>query len=292
MTNVFGSAAPDISIVADDTVVGGLQIGHAFVVDVPCVVTHVRYYVADPVMATRTGGSLDYYVWRQGEPGTTITGSLTIPGSIGWVTDELSPHLTIPAGRRFAAAVSFAAGPQSYGASYAALPAQRSLIQLPGSKYLYSAGTFNAYDVDSWAFTTSYLIDVEVAVSEMVNLAPADMADGDVLQIRRTINGSVNSISAITDAYTVNLHVSGGPLDGEDVDVWVPDTANGLAAADMQLLKEVPDSPFGSQWESSDGALWVYQGGGVYDCFSRGSSFPEGAKTTRAATPSLTPWVP
>jgi hypothetical protein len=174
------------------------------------------------------------------------------------------------------------------------LPAQSSLIQLPGSKYLYSAGDFNAYDVDSWAFSTSYLIDVEASVSEMVNLAPASMAEGDVLQIRRTTNGTVNpgGITPITDAYTVNIHVDGGPLDGEDVDVWVPDTEDGLAAASMQLLKEVDAPDLLSLWEASDGSVWAYVGGGVYDCLIGGTTYPADSKTTRAATPSLAAWTP
>lgn len=293
MTNVFGGGAPVIStVIGADT--GPLQLAHAFAVSAPCVVTHIRYYVADPGMNAHNP-ALPYRLWLQGDPDSVVTGSVPIPASVGWVTHELSPHLTVPPDRRFAAAVSLPAGTISYGAAYQQLPASNKLLAATAAGYLYTGTPFNPYEnLAAWDVFTSYLIDVEVAMSEMVNLAPDDLAEGDLIQVRRTITGTVNpgGITPITDAYTVNVAVHGGPLDGEDIDVWVPDTANGLAAADMQLLKELPDPDIGSRWQSSDGALWVYQGGAVYDCFIGGTVFSEGAKTSRADTPSLTDWAP
>lgn len=292
MTNVFGSGAPVISSVSEaDT--GPLQLGHAFTTVVPCVVTHIRYYVATVTMAANTGGALAYYVWREGEPDSTITGSLTIPATVGWVTDELSSPLFIPAGRPFGAGVSLATGTQSYGAGFQILPASTDLLTCLASRYEYTATEFSPYsNLTTWSLGTNYLIDVEVAVSEMVHLAPADIAEDDVLQIRRTINGTVNSVTTITDAYTVNLTVDGGPLAGTAVDVWVPDTNDGLLSANMEVLKELPDPDIGSRWESDDGARWVYQGGGVYDCFYPGTTYPRDSKTSRADTPSLLTWSP
>jgi hypothetical protein len=291
MTNVFGSGAPAISSV-DEADTGPLQLGHRFTTSTSCVITHVRYYVATATMAGNTSGALPFYAWRVGEPDSTVTGTLTIPGSVGWVTEELSPHLFIPADRRFGIAVSLPSGTISYGVGFGVLPRSSRLLQCEGSNFLYDNDPINAYSGLNGVLGTSYLIDVEVAVSEMVNLAPDDLTDGDVVQIRRTINGTVNSITPITDAYTVNVHVDGGPLDGEDVDVWVPDTVNGLAAADMQLLKEVDAPDLLSRWEASDGSLWAYVGGGVYDCLISGTSYPADSKTTRASTPSLSPWSP
>lgn len=295
MTNVFGSGAPALTAVDVDDA-GPLQLGHAFVVAVPCVVTHMRFYVASLTVDTETSGSLPFYVWLQGDPDSIVTGTLTIPtDTLGWVTAELSPHLFVPAGRYFGAAVDLpTVDPISYGYAYQQLPTSNKLITAQGSAFDYSATHFDPYDshVDGWSLDTSYLIDVEVAVSEMVNLNPASLAEDDVIQVRRTTNGVVNTITPITDAYTVNVTVTGGPLDGTDVDVWVPDTVEGLAAADMQLFKEVADPDVGSLWEASDTSLWVYQGGGVYDCFSPGTAFAEGSKTSRAATPSLTTWSP
>ena len=292
MTNVFGSGAPQVDAI-DESDTGPLQLGHAFSAATPCVVTHIRYYVATATMAANTAGSLPFYVWREGEPDSTVTGSLTIPASVGWVTTELSPHLFVPADRRFGAAVALPSGTQSYGAGFQALPESNKLLTVEGGTFLYDSGPLNPYAFGG-LLGTSYLIDVEVAVSEMVHLAPASMADGDTLQIERVISGVVNTggITPVTDAYTVNLHVTGGPLDGTDVDVWVPDTENGLASAAMVLLKELPDPDVGSLWQASDGSLWVYQGGAVYDCFAPGTTFPEGSKTSRAATPSLTTWSP
>lgn len=292
MTNVFGSGAPPISSVTESDT-GPLQLGHAFTVAAPCIVTHVRYYVATTTMSANLSGSLPFYVWRQGEPDSTVSGALTIPAAVGWVSEELSPHLFVPADRAFGIGASLSAGTQSYGAGFQSLPASNRLVSCSGSRYEYTGTEFNPYsNLASWVLGTNYLIDVEVAVSEMVNLAPDDLTDGDVVQIRRTINGTVNSITPITDAYTVNVHVDGGPLDGEDVDVWVPDTVNGLAAADMQLLKEVDAPDLLSRWEASDGSLWAYVGGGVYDCLISGTSYPADSKTTRASTPSLSPWSP
>ena len=292
MTNVFGSGAPPVSSVSESDT-GPLQLGHAFTVAAPCIVTHVRYYVATTTMSANLSGSLPFHVWRQGEPDSMVSGALTIPAAVGWVSEEQSPHLFVPAYRAFAVDVSMPSGTISYGAGYLALPASNRLLAADGSHFVYSGSVPDPYtNLDGWSLGTSYLIDVEVAVSEMVNLAPDDLTDGDVVQIRRTINGTVNSITPITDAYTVNVHVDGGPLDGEDVDVWVPDTVNGLAAADMQLLKEVDAPDLLSRWEASDGSLWAYVGGGVYDCLISGTSYPADSKTTRASTPSLSPWSP
>jgi len=295
VTNVFGSGAPTLTAVDTDDL-GPLQLGHAFVVSVPCVVTHMRYYVASLTVDTETSGSLPYYVWLQGDPASIVTGTLTIPtDTLGWVTAELSPHLFVPADRFFGAAVHLpTVTPISYGYGYQQLPASNRLITAQASQFSYSATHFDPYDdpVDQWSLDTSYLIDVEVAVSEMVHLDPTLLAADDVIQVRRTTNGTVLSITPITDAYTVSMTVTGGPLDGTDVDVWVPDTVEGLAAADMQLFKEVADPDVGSRWQASDTSLWVYQGGGVYDCFSPGTAFAEGSKTSRAATPSLTTWSP
>ncbi len=294
MTNVFGSGPPAISSI-DEADTGPLHLGQAFMVSAPCVVTHVRYYVATATMAANTGGALDFRVWRQGEPGSTVTGSLTIPAAVGWVTAAVSPPLFVPADRAFAASVSLGSGLQSYGAGFQALPASSRLLACSGSRYEYSGYPLSPYsNLASWGLGTSYLIDVEVAVSEMVHIDPASIAEGDVLQVRRTINGTVNAggITPADGAYTVNLRVDGGPLDGEDVDVWIPDTADGLASADMVLLKEVDAPDLLSRWEASDGSLWVFVGGGVYDCAISGTSYPADAKTTRADTPSLTAWTP
>lgn len=290
MTSVFGGGAPTITSI-DEADTGPLQLGHAFTVAAPCMVTHIRYYVATTTMAANTGGSMAYQVWRRGEPDSTVTGSLTIPASVGWVTHELSPHLFVPADREFSAAVSLPSGTISYGSGTQVLPASNKLIVASGSRFEYSGTPISAYEID-WTLGTSYLIDVEVAVSEMVHLDPAVLAVADVIQVRRTTNGTVNTITPITDALTVNVTVSGGPLDGTDVDVWIPDTTNGLAQADMELLKELDDPDVGTEWESSDGAKWVYQGGAIYVCFSPGTTFAEGSKTSRADTPSLTTWSP
>lgn len=297
MTNTFGSSPPTITAVDIDDA-GPLQLGHAFVVNAPCVVTHMRYYVASLTLDSESSGSLPFYIWLDGDPDSTVTGTLTIPtDTLGWVAAELSPHLFVPAGRYFGAAVHLpSVTPISYGYAYQQLPARNKLLVAQASGFSYSGTEFDPYDahIGDWALSTSYLIDVEVAVSEMVNLAPSDIADGDTLQIKRTINGTVNTggITPITAAYMVNVHVTGGPLDGEDIDVWVPDTVEGIAAASMVLLKELPDPDVGSRWQASDTSLWVYQGGGVYVCFAPGIASPEGSKTTRADTPSLVAWTP
>jgi hypothetical protein len=89
-----------------------------------------------------------------------------------------------------------------------------------------------------------------------------------------------------------NVLVAGGPLDGTSIDVWLPDTVEGLASATMKLYRETDDPDLLTLWESADGAVWVYQGAGAYMCVFRSALFAEGSKTRRIDTPSLTEWTP
>lgn len=299
MTNLFGTAAPTVTSIDADT--GPLQILLAVSVAVPCVVTHARYYVASADLAAEISGSLPFQVWRSGEPDSVVTGTHTIPGTVGWVDTELSPHLQLPAGRRVGVAISLpATTPLSYGSSPSVFPRSNALMVAHGCDYVYQAGTIVSTDPMSPStgvgITTNYMIDLEVAVSEMVNLDPGDLAVSDVIEVHRNIRGTVVSVTPITDAITVNLTVEGGPLDGTDVDVWVPDTTAGLAAADMELQKEIADPVIPSFHQAASGgggddSIWSYIGGGVYLCVQDGTSFSVGARTTRIATPSLVEFI-
>lgn len=299
MTNLYGSAAPTPLVVpAEDD--GPIQLGTAFSVGVPCVITHIRYYVASTALAAATGGNVDYQVWRDGEAASAVRGTLTIPGALGWVTDELSPHLSLPVAKWAGAFLSMPTGTNlPYGVGIGALPRTTALMTAEGTKYFPALGTpvvdVDPNEVGNCINEFSFYVDLEVAVSEFINLDPAALAVDDPILVRRNITGTVTAITPITDALTVAVDVAGGPLDGTNIDVWIPDTAAGLAAADMKLLKELPDPPIGSEWQAAiggggDGSLWVYHGGGVYGCFADGSSFREGSHTDRAATPSLIPW--
>jgi hypothetical protein len=265
------------------------------------VVTHARYYVASANLAADISGSLPFQVWRDGEPDSVVTGTHTIPGTVGWVETELSPHLQLPTDRKVCVAVSLpASSPLSYGSAQAVFPVTNALMYGIGNWYEYRSSTIVNFDPSTASHhtlgPTSYLIDLEVAVSEMVNLDPGDLQVGDDILVRRNISGTVNTVTPITDAITANVLVSGGPLDGTSVDVWLPDTVAGLAAADMELQKEIPDPviPSFHQADSGDGgddSIWSYIGGGVYLCVQDGTSFSVGARTTRIATPSLVEFI-
>lgn len=297
MTSLFGSAIPASGFVSGDA--GPLQLMVAVSMSAPSVITHVRYYVTSTSLATELSGTLPYQVWRTGEPLSAVTGNLTIPGALGWVDDELSTPLQVPTGRRVCVAVSMnPAVSLSAAETPYVFPRFNALITGHGSYFSFNSNTILVTNPDAGDHVfdrTNYYIDVEAAVSEMVNLAPGDMTVGDDITVRRNTSGTVTAITPITDALTVAVDVVGGPLDGTNVDVWIPDTAAGLAAADMKLLKELPDPGIGSEWQAQtftggDGSLWVYIGGGQYSCFQDGTSFQEGAKTTRADTPSLISW--
>jgi hypothetical protein len=293
MTSIFGTDPPTVDRIDTDT--GPLQLMVAVSVTVPCVITQVRYYVASTALATAVSGSLPYQVWRDSEPDSVVTGTMTVPGTVGWITGTLSTPLQIPAGRRVAVAVSLpATSPLPYGSTNTVFPLSSALMTAHGSWYDYDASTLVVTDPRAATTralrATNYLIDLEVAVSEMVNLDPGDMLVGDTLLVRRNIRGDVTAITPITDAYTVAMDVTGGPLDGTNVDVWVPDTTAGLASADMVLLKEVADPAVPSLHDNTaDGSVWCYNGGGIYTCVVDGTTWRKDAKTTRVNTPTLVP---
>ena len=291
MTNVFGSAPPPVQATFTDDL-GHLQLAHIFTSAVPAVVTHVRYYVASTSLAAEVSGTAPVQVWLLGDPDTVVTETLTIPAVIGWVDVELTTPLNAPSGRQIVVAVSLDDSPQSYGLIYNTLPVAAGVLTCVGSTFAYQTdplSTTNAYTLPTGALRTSYLIDLEVSVSELIIPDPLDLAADDVIEINSHVRGVVNTVTPITDALTVNITVEGGPLDGTDVDYWVPDTAEGLAAADMQLYQEVDDPAVPSLHQNTaDDSIWSYIGGGVYLCVVAGSSFAVLSQTTRAETPTLT----
>lgn len=293
MTNVFGSEPPVIDTIFTDDL-GELQLAHVFEPSVPCVVTKVRFYVADAGLSAQLGGSAAVQAWRFGDAGSVVTGTLTIPATVGWVDATLSSPLQAFADSRVVAAVSLDASPQTYGVIYDALPVTAGVLTCTGSTYAYQATHLSStaiYILPTTLQSTSYLIDVEAAVSEFVIPDPTALVAGDVIEHRTHTRGTVVTNTPDTDAVILTVTVEGGPLDGTDIDLWVPDTAEGIASADMEILQEVDDPEVPSLHDADDGSVWVYIGGGQYNCCVAGSNFSIGDTTTRADTPSLTPHI-
>jgi hypothetical protein len=294
VTNIYGPDHPAGVLTLGD--LGPWQYMLSASVAASTVITHVRYFVASTLLAAELGGAADYQIWRDGEPTSVVTGTFTIPATVGWITDSLATPLQVPSGRRMCLAISLdAAVAQHAGETPGVMPFVSGLITCHGSSAYQTTDRVYTFDPSSGAHPndgsrSTFYLDVEFAVSELVDLDPALMTAGDVVLLTQQVRGEVNSVTADTDAVIANLHIEGGPRDGMDVDYWIPDTPAGLASATMTLHQELPDQALMSVWESSGGALWTYEGGGIYHCGVGGTDYPKGTNTTRNDTPSLVPY--